>query len=495
MPISVFPERMDKLDPEDVNASLRTLETYIHYICERTEYAITNTFRTTNGLGSSAEAISLVLQETVDDLSSLTGEVGALASTVSGKVDKVEGMGLSSNDYTDADKEDVDTIDGLADRVTNLEEQGGEANVIEIVKRNGTALPVSGKAVDVTVPTRVSELTNDSGYQNAQQVQAAVSAGLAFLLISETYGPAAVVSFSSETEGLPLKKCQVDIAPVQAGSGDPSPSNVRAISGWTGAKVHVTGKNLFDSDVLLQASGWAKSNGEYYGDNQQFYLAFRTSSNPQGIFGKNMGLGQVSISFWAKGTASGNNLYVMVYYTDGSYDRITINSTAYKKYTFTSDPAKTIGVIGGSYSQHGTSYFKDFQIELGGTVTEYEAFGKRAAVSFPAEAGTVYGGVLDVLAGILTVTYGYIASYAGESLPGAWISDRDVYAAGKTPTTGAQVVYALASPVTYQLTPQTVTTLAGQNNVWADCGNVTVEYGAFLVALQAEIERLQEGGN
>ena len=39
-----------------------------------------------------------------------------------------------------------------------------------------------------------------------------------------------------------------------------------------------------------------------------------------------------------------------------------------------------------------------------------------------------------------------------------------------------------------------VTALAGQNNVWADCGNVTVEYGAFLQALQQEIETIMGGG-
>lgn len=41
---------------------------------------------------------------------------------------------------------------------------GYQANVIETVKVNGTALTPSSKAVDVTVPTKVSQLTNDSGY-------------------------------------------------------------------------------------------------------------------------------------------------------------------------------------------------------------------------------------------------------------------------------------------------------------------------------------------
>lgn len=39
-----------------------------------------------------------------------------------------------------------------------------QANVIESVKVNGTALTPSSKAVNITVPTKVSDLTNDKGY-------------------------------------------------------------------------------------------------------------------------------------------------------------------------------------------------------------------------------------------------------------------------------------------------------------------------------------------
>ena len=99
-------------------------------------------------------------------------------------------------------------------------------------------------------------------------------------------------------------------------------------------------------------------------------------------------------------------------------------------------------------------------------------------ITFPTEAGTVYGGSLNVTTGVLTVDRAQIASYNGETLPGEWISDRDVYAQGTTPTTGAQVVYELATPITYQLTPQEVRTLLGTNNIWADTGDVTVGYKA-----------------
>lgn len=100
--------------------------------------------------------------------------------------------------------------------------------------------------------------------------------------------------------------------------------------------------------------------------------------------------------------------------------------------------------------------------------------GQTYAITFPSEAGTVYGGTLDVTTGTLLVTDGHIASYNGEALPGRWLSDRDVYTEGTVPTTGAQVVYALDNPITYTLTPQEIRTLLGQNKIWADTGNIEV---------------------
>lgn len=115
------------------------------------------------------------------------------------------------------------------------------------------------------------------------------------------------------------------------------------------------------------------------------------------------------------------------------------------------------------------------------------------SVSWQSEAGTVYGGTLDVTTGVLTVTHGQIASYAGETLPGKWISDRDKYAAGTSPSTGAQVVYELANPETYQLAPHQVRTLLGENNLWSDAGEVAVEYRADLdLYIEKKLDEGQE---
>jgi len=61
------------------------------------------------------------------------------------KVDKVSGKGLSTNDYTNAEKSKLGEID-----------TGAEVNVIETVKVNGTALEVTDKAVNVSVPVASS---------------------------------------------------------------------------------------------------------------------------------------------------------------------------------------------------------------------------------------------------------------------------------------------------------------------------------------------------
>ena len=99
------------------------------------------------------------------------------------------------------------------------------------------------------------------------------------------------------------------------------------------------------------------------------------------------------------------------------------------------------------------------------------------SVDWTSEAGTVYGGTVDVVTGVLTVDRANIASYNGEVINEPWLSSMNAYAAGTTPTTGAQVVYTLATPITYQLTPTQVELLIGQNNVWSDSNEaVTLTY-------------------
>lgn len=64
-----------------------------------------------------------------------------IATALNNKVDKIEGKGLSTNDYTTTEKNKLSGID-----------PGAQVNVIESVKVNGSALTVTDKAVDITIP-------------------------------------------------------------------------------------------------------------------------------------------------------------------------------------------------------------------------------------------------------------------------------------------------------------------------------------------------------
>jgi hypothetical protein len=142
-----------------------------------------------------------------------------------------------------------------------------------------------------------------------------------------------------------------------------------------------------------------------------------------------------------------------------------------------------------------------FQLEKGTTATSYEPYSNICPITgwtncniyqsgedtsnptvipiaFPSEAGTVYGGTLDVVNKNLKA-FPYYASYNGETLVGPWVSSMDVYAPGTNPTIGAQVVDLGGAVTEYDLSdiPE-ITTLLGINNIWADTGDVEVTYYA-----------------
>lgn len=88
----------------------------------------------------------------------------ATITDLNDKVDKVDGKGLSTNDYTTTEK---NKLSGIA--------SGAQVNVIETIKVNSTALTPSSKAVDITVPTKTSDITNDSGFITSASVPAATT--------------------------------------------------------------------------------------------------------------------------------------------------------------------------------------------------------------------------------------------------------------------------------------------------------------------------------
>lgn len=89
-------------------------------------------------------------------------KVTGLSAALAGKVDAEAGKGLSSNDYTTAEKE---KLAGIA--------AGAQPNVIEAIQLNGVALPVSEKAVNLPLATAGAVgLVKSSSAENGVSVAA-----------------------------------------------------------------------------------------------------------------------------------------------------------------------------------------------------------------------------------------------------------------------------------------------------------------------------------
>lgn len=69
--------------------------------------------------------------------------------------------------------------DAVATRVKALEDVDAQANKIESIKVNGTAQTIDpDKSVNITVPTKTSQLNNDSTFQTSAQVVAAINTAI-----------------------------------------------------------------------------------------------------------------------------------------------------------------------------------------------------------------------------------------------------------------------------------------------------------------------------
>lgn len=86
--------------------------------------------------------------------------------------------------------EDKTKLDGVA--------AGAQVNVIESVSVNGSALTITSKGVDVTVPTDLNDLSNlTTDFQSGSQVDSKIAAA-----ISSTYKPAGSLAASGISNSL-----------------------------------------------------------------------------------------------------------------------------------------------------------------------------------------------------------------------------------------------------------------------------------------------------
>ncbi len=291
-----------------------------------------------------------------------------------------------------------------------------------------------------------------------------------------------------------LKDVAVTITPTQSGSGDPYPPG--------------GGKNILapPTENTVTANGITFSFNKDAGGNLTSVTASGTLTNTRASFQYAVNRRNRSyLSGMILSGTSGSNCTITIQRGEAPWDTIvSANATPVTIPEISDDTPVIIylmvaGAVGDTISN--AAFYP--MIRASGSDPVYEPYSNirpisgvsSVSVTRTGENGanpetvtvtladgenplTVYGGTLDVTTGELTVTHANIASYNGETLPGRWMSDRDVYAPDATPTTGAQVVYELAAPVTYPLTPAQLAALSGYNAVSSDAGNVSVTYRA-----------------
>lgn len=308
----------------------------------------------------------------------------------------------------------------------------------------------------------------------------------------------------------PVRELVIDITPVQSGSGDPSPDNVRPISGRTGA-------NIGAGASVLNISNPRTIESLYITASDGKIVASRGGNNVTEIeFSTRIDGGAKTVYK----TVVENGLISFIVANDNTWNNLRIG------FTFGSNDA----VITYNRPTSDCAYFM-ISMTVGGfgttIATLSDVFVQEAIpISWQTSAGTVYDGTLNVTTGLLTVDR-ILASIDGSgwgetsngrfqaALPTgySYSSDKAItlnMLKGKTPrsTTGVgvgeaalvtaltyltvnvigsytlaeweallnvtplQVLIPLATTITYQLTPTEVQTLLGQNNVWADTGNI-----------------------
>lgn len=305
----------------------------------------------------------------------------------------------------------------------------------------------------------------------------------------------AIATFDTSL-ALPLQDCTIAINAVQE-SGTPTPQDSKAISGFTGANIYDKGLNLF---------------GGTYGSSYSIFI-------PAGT--------QVVASC---DYHSGTNTRINYYRKDNTridYWGLSQNAFGgtrqYRTFTISED----------CYSvKFDTESGDNLQIEFGSIPSNYTAFNSDStttAITWQSEAGTVYGGSLDVTSGVLTVTYGMLdlavsdmnnsEDYPGwkncgvKNIVGMGVNtlitngmvsigdefnvntntndvvflNKNTYGLTQSqwintyPSLTIRFVIPYATPVTYQLTPTQISAIVGTNNVFTDTnGNTSVVYACSL---------------
>ena len=216
----------------------------------------------------------------------------------------------------------------------------------------------------------------------------------------EAVAVGAVASF--RTDVLSPLKMSFDLLPIQTGEGDPSPENVRPITGHDGFTRTRTVKNIWGGDALRDSILTSMPNSTDYPTNRVIsFLASATVVQPlmtdSGLLGRFKENTQYTLILTGYNSGSSTKTTNLRFnYTDGTATNIDFNSTdATKQTTVAVTTAnKTLYSISKRNSSNRTYVYYDESGLFEGVLTasEFESYkGTSIPTTFPDPPGTVYG--------------------------------------------------------------------------------------------------------
>lgn len=459
----------------------------------------------------------------VTSVNSKTGAVSLTASDL-GAYTK-PGAGIPKSDLASSVQTSLEKAD-TALQSAPVNSVNGKTGAVSLTASDVGALP------DTTeIPSKTSDLTNDSGFLT--------SAG-AVTSFNGQHGAvtytAPVQSVNGETPGAngnvqidAMDIETLDDVAVNVASGNPVTISdatndnavkvtatlepIQDLNGYDHPWAGGAGKNLFNYDDVESISNIENNNGTFTNTaiDTRTYFAFTVQ--------------QYNGSTYVKGNnlnISASGRYSFLITVDSAITRLRFKHNGSSKefrfdYPFTKEGTfcVSVEVTSADPTVVGGVSFKNVMIESGSTMTAYEPYSNICPITgitnleianngtteVTVNLGqTVYGGTLNVSTGELTVETANIASYNGETIGEPWLSSMDEYVAGATPTTGAQVVYTLATPQTYQLTTAQIQLLTGTNIITTNADDLFVRYYASgkgnvegsLTLLFDKVEELEE---
>ena len=197
---------------------------------------------------------------------------------------------------------------------------------------------------------------------------------------------------------LKLYNLKATFGPKQDGSGDPSPTNIRTITGRNEVNVYRSGKNMFHiNGNEMVSDGWNR----YFPNpiNKAGTYVFSCENQFGGEESK--GSAVVFKNSPSNSAQEIGNMLVSQYAFGRTIYFVTVTVTEEQA------NAAYIGFYCNSADASAEGFLNaNFQLELGTEKTDYEPYiGEVYSVSWQSEAGNVYGGELDVTSGDLTITH------------------------------------------------------------------------------------------